>query len=181
MNNIKKDPQVTSFLNKYEIVNLLSRLQEGLKQCQSAVSAYLESKRSSFPRLYFIGDSDLLEILGKFRENPPVVIPNLKNLFQGIESMQFDSNKRLISFSPNLSEIIVFNEPIFTTTPVEHWLLELSTKFFTALEDLLVEYVSGNQFCLQNFPSEIIQVCQAIFFARATEQMIKSFQLQSLK
>jgi dynein heavy chain 2 len=65
MNDIKKDPQVTSRSNKYEIVNLLTSLQEGLEQCQSAFSAFLESKRSSFTRLWFIGDSDLLEIIGK--------------------------------------------------------------------------------------------------------------------
>ena len=31
--------------------------------CQKALSNFLEDKRSAFPRFYFIGDDDLLEVL----------------------------------------------------------------------------------------------------------------------
>ena len=33
--------------------------------CQKALSNFLEDKRSAFPRFYFIGDDDLLEVLIK--------------------------------------------------------------------------------------------------------------------
>jgi dynein heavy chain 2 len=51
MDDVKKDPQITSLLNKYEIVTLLTGLHEGLEQCQAALSSFLETKRSNFPRL----------------------------------------------------------------------------------------------------------------------------------
>lgn len=40
-------------------------LQQMLQQmdiCQKALSNFLEDKRSAFPRFYFIGDDDLLEV-----------------------------------------------------------------------------------------------------------------------
>ena len=33
--------------------------------CQRALSDFLEEKRSMFPRFYFVGDDDLLEVRGR--------------------------------------------------------------------------------------------------------------------
>lgn len=51
----------------------------------------MQEKRSQFPRFYFIGDDDLLEILGQ-ATNPEVIQTHLKKLFAGIHSVQFDEN-----------------------------------------------------------------------------------------
>jgi Dynein heavy chain, N-terminal region 2 len=47
-----------------------------------ALADFLEQKRSALPRFYFIGDDDLLEILGQAK-NPTVIQEHLKKLFQG--------------------------------------------------------------------------------------------------
>lgn len=47
------------------LVQLQESLQQMLQQmetCQKALSNFLEDKRSAFPRFYFIGDDDLLEV-----------------------------------------------------------------------------------------------------------------------
>jgi mannitol/fructose-specific phosphotransferase system IIA component (Ntr-type) len=48
-----------------------------------ALADFLEQKRSALPRFYFIGDDDLLEILGQAK-NPTVIQEHLKKLFQGM-------------------------------------------------------------------------------------------------
>ena len=50
--------------------------------CQKALTDFLEAKRSAMPRFYFIGDDDLLEILGQAKD-PNVIQSHLKKLFQG--------------------------------------------------------------------------------------------------
>ena len=49
------------------------------------------------PRFYFLGDDDLLEILGQ-AQNPTVIQSHLKKLFQGINSVQFSPDgKQIVS------------------------------------------------------------------------------------
>ena len=45
----------------------LGSILDQLERCQKALADFLEDKRQRFPRFYFIGDDDLLEILGQVR------------------------------------------------------------------------------------------------------------------
>ena len=70
------------------IGEILDMLIEQLERCQNALAAYLEEKRAKFPRFYFLGDDDLLEILGQAR-NPSVIQTHLKKLFQGLHKVLY--------------------------------------------------------------------------------------------
>ena len=180
MNDIKKDPQVTSLLNKYDIVSTLKGILEGLDACQSALTAFLESKRQGFPRLYFIGDFDLLEILGKVRENPNIVQAHLKNLFQGISSVEIDSENKVVAYLSSLGEKVYLPEPVFTTASVEMWLNELCDKMQNSLVELLNDYMTKHAFSTKTYPSQIVQVGEGIKFVEECERSIEKHSLEEL-
>ncbi len=46
----------------------LERLADLLAKIQKALGEYLERQRSAFPRFYFVGDEDLLEIIGNSKD-----------------------------------------------------------------------------------------------------------------
>jgi len=46
----------------------------------------LEDKRYKYPRFYFIGDDDLLEILGQSKDKR-VLLTHLKKLYEGINEI----------------------------------------------------------------------------------------------
>ncbi len=53
------------------IPNLLKTLEflsETLDKIQKSLSDYLETQRQAFSRFYFIGDEDLLEIIGNSKQ-----------------------------------------------------------------------------------------------------------------
>ena len=73
---------------KVALVDFRADLSEKLEVCQKALAEFLEEKRGLLPRFYFIGDDDLLEILGQSK-NPEVIQAHLKKLFAGIFTVGF--------------------------------------------------------------------------------------------
>ena len=64
MKKVYKQPFVLDVLNIPEVQKSLERLADLLNKIQKALGEYLERERVSFPRFYFVGDEDLLEIIG---------------------------------------------------------------------------------------------------------------------
>ena len=72
-----------------------------------------------FPRFYFIGDEDLLEILGQ-STNPNVIQTHLKKLFAGIHGVQFDEGtKNILAMKSLEGEIVMLENPVVITEDVE--------------------------------------------------------------
>lgn len=75
-----------------------------------------------FPRFYFIGDDDLLEILGQ-ATNPLVIQSHLKKLFAGIHNVIFDEgNKKIIAMMSIEGEHVPLKRPVTITPEVEVWI-----------------------------------------------------------
>lgn len=72
-----------------------------------------------FPRFYFIGDDDLLEILGQ-STNPTVIQSHLKKLFAGIHSVEFDGDNQHIMAMKSLDgEVVLLKHKVKIVQEVE--------------------------------------------------------------
>jgi dynein heavy chain 1, cytosolic len=71
MKKVFKSPFVLDVLNIQGVQKSLERLADLLSKIQKALGEYLERERSSFPRFYFVGDEDLLEIIGNSKDVSP--------------------------------------------------------------------------------------------------------------
>ncbi len=75
----------------------------------------MEEKRNKFPRFYFLGDDDMLEILGQ-SQNPSIIQLHLKKLFSGIHTVKFtDSKDKILSMMSHLKEEVRLIEDIEVT------------------------------------------------------------------
>ncbi len=115
-------------------------------------------------RFYFLGDDDLLEILGQ-STNPTVIQSHLKKLFQGINSVQFDSDQKGILAMISLEgEVVPLKNPVRVIPEVEAWLRDLAKEMKITLRELLLQCMEGSSKGLDpgKYPSQVIQVCKSV-------------------
>lgn len=122
---IGSDPKVVSLCDIPGLKDSLETILNQLDQCQKALNDYLEEKRQKFSRFYFIGDDDLLEILGQSK-NPAVIQSHLKKLFAGIHKVDFSQgNADIKAMISNVGEYVPLIQPVKVTEDVEIWLGQL--------------------------------------------------------
>lgn len=86
MKKVAKSPLVIDVINIPGVLKSLERLADLLAKIQKALGEYLERERSSFPRFYFVGDEDLLEIIGNSK-NIQKLQKHFKKMFAGVATL----------------------------------------------------------------------------------------------
>ena len=106
--------------------DLLPHLLEQLEICQKALSGYLDQKRSSFPRFYFVSDAVLLEVLSQ-GSNPEAIQPHLASVFDSVDNITFDKADpvKIISFASGDGEWLPLHTTVRAEGNIEDWLLAL--------------------------------------------------------
>ncbi|XP_071846316.1 cytoplasmic dynein 2 heavy chain 1-like isoform X2 [Apostichopus japonicus] len=183
MMDVSRDNRVLSLVGKAGLRNTLTTLLDQLQRCQKALNEFLEEKRSVFPRFYFIGDDDLLEILGQ-STNPNVIQTHLKKLFAGIHSVEFDEgSKHIVAMKSLEGEVVPLKKSVAITPEVELWLGDLAVEMKETLQELLIKCLgchrNGDAVDPSRFPSQILGLASQIQFTEQCEAAIRSNSLQN--
>lgn len=72
LTNIKANPNVIKGTSIPGLCDQLVNIQNELLKCEKVLAQYLETKRLTYPRFYFISSADLLDILSN-GNNPEAV------------------------------------------------------------------------------------------------------------
>lgn len=87
---------VMDVLNIQGVQRALERLADLLGKIQKALGEYLERERTSFPRFYFVGDEDLLEIIGNSK-NIARLQKHFKKMFAGVASVLLNDDNTVVT------------------------------------------------------------------------------------
>jgi len=86
MERIHAEKNALRSLTKKGFLKLLEELDVKLEGIQKNLNQYLETKRVSFPRFFFLSNDDLLEIIGQSKDPTPI-LKHIKKIFTGIASL----------------------------------------------------------------------------------------------
>ena len=196
MKKVSKSPMVMDVLNIPGVQRSLERLADMLCKIQKALGEYLERERSSFPRFYFVGDEDLLEIIGNSK-NIPRLQKHFKKMFAGVSSIILnDDYTNVLGLCSKEGEEVHFFSPI---SIVEHpkineWLTLLEREMRITLGKLLASSVAeiapfrtGNididKFVewLDKYQSQIITLSAQISWSEYVENTLLQINSQNLR
>lgn len=125
-----------------DITVTLKGIANSLVNIRKSLANYLEKQREQFSRFYFIGNDDLLELIGNSGDRD-IVSRHIGKLFPGIGSLGYDSSgSQIISIHSCEGEIINLQKPVLTTNYAG--LIDMLTN----LDDALKRTLSENLYCL---------------------------------
>uniref|UniRef100_A0A3Q2VPV0 Dynein axonemal heavy chain 11 n=1 Tax=Haplochromis burtoni TaxID=8153 RepID=A0A3Q2VPV0_HAPBU len=144
---------VVDVTNKPGFLESLETLQQRLSLCEKALAEYLETKRLTFPRFYFVSASDLLEIVSKGTQ-PRQVTRHLLKLFDNIADLRFKDSDRAegrgeegeavaIGMYSREGEYVSFSEPCVCEGQAECWLSALETTMRCTVRKEIQEAVAA--------------------------------------
>lgn len=154
MRRIASKPSAMEVLNIDNLQRTLERLGNVMGVIQRALGEYLAKQRADFSRFYFLGDDDLLEIMGNSGE-PGKVLAHIGKMFAGIAGARSVSDglpenvrTRLDAMVSKDGEVVPFHKPIDITenTNVKEWLKDIETNMQTTLALLLESAVQEDDF-----------------------------------
>ena len=187
MKKAAKSPFVLDVLNIPNVQKSLERLADMLSKIQKALGEYLEKERVSFPRFYFVGDEDLLEMIGNSNDTLRIA-KHFKKMFAGLSGLVMDDETVISGFTSKEDETVRLKKEIsLAKTPkINDWLALLEGGMKSTLAELLAEAVDQftpvfesekvEQDTLINFmdafPSQIAVLATQVVWTTAVENCL---------
>ncbi|KXZ45909.1 DHC7 protein [Gonium pectorale] len=175
MTSLESTKKVVTFADIPGIRDKLPQMAQQLDVCQRALADFLEEKRSQFPRFYFLGDDDLLEILGQAR-NPAVIQSHLKKLFAGIQKVKFSQDQSTIQAMQSMEgEVVDLAPTVRITEQIETWLGDLTRSMRNTLQqqnEVLCAGRMNDEF--RAAASQNLQLKEAVAFTEKAEVALKA-------
>ncbi|KAG9023665.1 hypothetical protein FRB95_012647 [Tulasnella sp. JGI-2019a] len=147
MKKVYKSPFILDVMNIQGVQKSLERLAELLNKIQKALGEYLERERSMFPRFYFVGDEDLLEIIGNSKDILRIM-KHLKKMFAGVSTLLLDEDSTQIrGMASREGEEVPFKTPILLKDypKINDWLAKIELEMRMSLAMHLCDAVAELQ------------------------------------
>ncbi|XP_062562978.1 dynein axonemal heavy chain 3 isoform X3 [Armigeres subalbatus] len=178
------DPHVIQATDFPDLLNVLRTALKDLEDIQRGLNLYLEKKRLYFARFFFLSNDELLEILSETKD-PMRVQPHMKKCFEGINSLQFDTQMEITTFTSAEQEQIPCTRKINPASAnglVEKWLKEVEVVMLESVKEQIWQSYESylkdpRKVWVLNWPGQVVQVVSCLKWTEEAEEAIKDDKL----
>jgi dynein heavy chain len=183
MRNTYGDPKVLQAVTT-ETLETLAENNRILEAVQKSLEDYLETKRVSFPRFYFLSNDELLEILSQTMD-PLAVQPHLRKCFENMHSLEFreteTGNVEALGMASGEGERVSFVKEVLARGLVENWLSHVELAMAAALKSQMGRAVKmfpamGHAEWMFSFPAQVVIAVEQIMWAAGVEAALRKVQ-----
>ena len=156
---------------------------DNLQSILRSLNEYLNVKRQSFPRFYFLSNDELISILSHSTDIKSVQKYMIK-CFEGIKSLKLNKKGELKGMCSPEGETVKFGQTIHTkfagsTRNVEEWMLDVENQMKTILKTLtnncFVCYLEEERLkWLLEWPSQIVHLISNVMWTGSVETAMMS-------
>jgi len=132
MKKAKHNPVAIGVGTRVGVLEMFQKSNEQLDIIQKHLEKYLEQKRLGFPRFYFLGDDDLIDILSQSKD-AHAVQPHMMKMFDAIKSLKMDDQAEVHGMTSAEGEYVSFEKPFKARNEVERWLLKVEDQMRSTL------------------------------------------------
>ncbi|RZC18431.1 DHC N2 and/or AAA 6 domain containing protein, partial [Asbolus verrucosus] len=179
MRGAKDNPYILRFCADRKLLESLKDANHILEIVQKGLADYLETKRMVFPRLYFLSDDELLEILSHAK-NPLAVQPHLRKCFENIARLNFAEDLCITQMFSAEDECVDLTPTLYPTPNVENWLLLVESSMRNTVRTILgssletIDIKPRAQWVLE-WPGQVVIAGSQTFWTAGVEKGIKEF------
>ncbi|ETN11506.1 hypothetical protein PPTG_10373 [Phytophthora nicotianae INRA-310] len=171
------------------LLDILTKHNASLERIEKSLEDYLEMKRRSFPRFYFISNDELLEILAHAKE-PQIVQRHLPKCFDALAKLDISddsahgssavsSAQDIVAMISPEGERVAFGRIIKARGNVEDWLnavlVNMKVTLHKHVKSCLADYQhSSRETWLFRHPAQAVAVVSYIIWARECEFCFRS-------
>ena len=144
MKKVETKPFILDVISIPSIKSILEeKLKSALERIQKALYNFLEKQRQNFARFYFIGDEDLLEIIGNSKDVNKIT-RHFNKMFAGMNSLLCEDGNELKGMISREFEEVQFEKPVkISDDPVVYqWLRKVQEQMHFTLATKLEKAVS---------------------------------------
>lgn len=159
-----------------DYINALRSLLESLTRVRKSLNDFLESQRELFPRFYFIGNEDLLQLIG-FSTDFEFLSNQMRKMFGSVGRLEIVDNSITAIYSIEGERLSLINDVKVTPqTPAYQWLSSLEKELKHTLSTLATacyrKYsLKDLDSLIDEYPFQVIWLCMLVNWTERAQTM----------